>query len=182
MLMKSIGIPDGVSIEFEGDCLVVKGPKGELKRIFRHPKIKVNIKENNIEINLIGPERRKTKALLGTWTAHIKNMISGVLHGWEAKLKIIYLHFPIKFDVKDKDIIIHNFLGERKPRIAKIVGDSKVDIKKDEIIVTGINKEDVGQTAANIETTTRIMRYDRRVFQDGCYIISKCKPIENTTN
>ena len=65
-------------------------------------------------------------------------------------------------------------MGERNPRKARIVGQTKVDIKKDEIIVTGIDKEDVGQTSANIELATKVTGYDRRIFQDGCYITQKC--------
>jgi large subunit ribosomal protein L6 len=122
--------------------------------------------------------RRVNLALLGTWAAHLNNMITGVTMGWEARMKIVYSHFPIKLVQEGKDILVQNFLGEKKPRVTSIVGDTKVDIKKDEVIISGISKEDVGQSAANIELATKITGYDRRVFQDGCYIVQKCKPVE----
>jgi len=70
-------------------------------------------------------------------------------------------------------VVIENFLGERHPRTARIVGDTKVQVKGDEVEVTGINKEHVGQTMANIEQATRIKGRDPRVFQDGIYLVSK---------
>jgi large subunit ribosomal protein L6 len=88
-------------------------------------------------------------------------------------MKIVYSHFPIKASVKGDMFVIENFLGERSPRKTKIVGDTKITIKGDEITLTGINIEDVGQTAANIELATRIKGFDPRVFQDGIYITSK---------
>jgi large subunit ribosomal protein L6 len=69
--------------------------------------------------------------------------------------------------------LIQNFLGERVPRVAKIVGKTQVKVEGSDLIVSGINIEEVGQTAANIEQACRIVGYDRRKFLDGCYIISK---------
>ncbi len=69
--------------------------------------------------------------------------------------------------------MVYNFLGEKSPRKTNILGDTKVEIKADEIIVSGISKEDTGQTAANLETLTKISARDRRVFQDGIYIEKK---------
>ena len=58
-------------------------------------------------------------------------------------------------------------------RKAEIIGNCKVDVQGDEIIITGISKEDVGQTAANIERATWVKARDRRVFSDGIFIIEK---------
>ena len=69
--------------------------------------------------------------------------------------------------------MISNFLGERKPRSAKIMGDSKVEIKGDTVVVSGIDKELVGQTMANIEQATKVRGFDIRVFQDGIYLVDK---------
>jgi large subunit ribosomal protein L6 len=67
-------------------------------------------------------------------------------------------------------LTIENFIGERNPRKAKIMGDSKIIIKGDDIIVQGINLEDVSQTAANIQNATKIRNKDPRVFLDGIYV------------
>ena len=70
-------------------------------------------------------------------------------------------------------VTIDNFLGERTPRKSKVFGDSKVSIKGDKVSVTGTSLEFVSQTAANIELATKVKGRDRRVFQDGIYLISK---------
>ncbi|MCW7078887.1 MAG: 50S ribosomal protein L6 [Canidatus Methanoxibalbensis ujae] len=125
-------------------------------------------------------QRRKKKAIVGTFAAHIRNMIIGVREGFYYKLRVFRSHFPIQVSVSKDSVIISNFLGERKSRIAKILEGVSVEIRKGEggkeeteIIVRGINKESVGQTAANIERATRIKRRDPRVFQDGIYIVEK---------
>lgn len=174
---KAVQIPEGVEVKEEGSSLVVKGPKGELSREFKNPKIKTEVKAGQVRFSS-KEKRRKTLALLGTWAAHMRNMVTGVTKGWEARLKVVYSHFPIKLAQEGDRVMIQNFMGERKPRTAAIVGETKVELKKDEIVLTGINKEEVGQTAANIELAAKVIGYDRRVFQDGCHLVQKCSPVE----
>ena len=88
-------------------------------------------------------------------------------------MKIVYSHFPMRVNVKDRNVVIENFLGERHPRFADIRGDTEVSVKGDTVTLKGINKEDVSQTAANIEKAAVIRGYDPRVFQDGIYITFK---------
>jgi len=77
----------------------------------------------------------------------------------------------MKVTVDENQVTIGNFLGEKIPRRAKILEDVKVTLDKDFLIVEGLNKEKAGQTAANIEKATRITKRDRRIFQDGIYMI-----------
>lgn len=174
---KTVTVPEGVTVAKEGEILVVKGPKGELRRKFLHPKLKMEVSGNTVNITP-KEDRRKQNAVVGAWAAHIMNMATGVTFGWEGRLKIMCSHFPVKVNVEEDRVVIQNFLGERKPRSAKIPEGVKVEIKKDEIIVTGIEKERVGNTCGNIELVTRVTGRDRRVFQDGIYITEKPKPIE----
>jgi len=88
-------------------------------------------------------------------------------------MKVVYAHFPINVSVEGKLVVIKNFAGEKTPRHAHIFGDVKVDVKGQDIVLKGLDREEVGQTAANIETATKIRRKDIRVFQDGVYITSK---------
>ncbi len=111
--------------------------------------------------------------MIGTTRAHINNMITGVTEGFTYHMKIVFAHFPMNVKVNGNKVNIDNFLGERHPRTAKIVGSAKVNVKGDEVTVTGINKEDVGQTVANLEQATKIKGRDPRVFQDGIYLIDK---------
>ncbi|NCN38848.1 MAG: 50S ribosomal protein L6, partial [Candidatus Aenigmarchaeota archaeon] len=85
------------------------------------------------------------------------------------KMKIVYSHFPITVKVEGNKILVGNFIGEKIPRVARIIGDAKVEVKGQDIIITGLNKEDVGQTMSSIEQICRITKFDRRIFQDGVY-------------
>ncbi|MGC9059283.1 MAG: 50S ribosomal protein L6 [Candidatus Aenigmatarchaeota archaeon] len=173
MFVKEVKIPNEVNIEIKDNKVKVSGPKGTLEKSFIIPKdIKVEIVENKVRVSTEN-EKRKIKAIAGTIAAHIRNMIEGVTKGYVYKLKIIYSHFPVTVKVEKDRVIIQNFLGERKPREAKIVGDVKVEVKGQEIFVSGIDIDAVGQTAGNIEQATRIVGKDRRVFQDGIFIVSK---------
>jgi len=171
-IARKIEIPEGVSVSLSRDVFTARGPKGTVERKFWYPGIRIEVGEEKI---LVDAEfsRKEQKAMVGTFTSHIKNLITGVSEGFECKMTIVYAHFPMQVKVEGKTFIIGNFLGEKKPRVAKILGETKVKVSGSEVIVTGINKEDVGQTAANIEQKTKIKRFDPRTFQDGIYIVQK---------
>ncbi|MHC1570626.1 MAG: 50S ribosomal protein L6 [Methermicoccaceae archaeon] len=171
-IRRSIPIPEGVEVVKEGNRLIVKGELGILEREFTYPSITVEVQEGVVVVDTL-VKRRIYKAMVGTFASHIKNMIEGVSKGYKYELKMVYSHFPIQLSVEDGRVVIKNFLGERSPRYAPIVEGTKVEIDGNRIIVSGINKEHVGQTAANIEQATRIKRLDPRVFQDGIYIVAK---------
>jgi large subunit ribosomal protein L6 len=177
IMEKSVEIPDGVKVKLEGRELVVTGPRGDLRKNLRGSPVKVDISKERVVFSS-EDERRKTKAHTGTWASHLSNMITGVTKGWEARLKIVYSHFPIKFSVEGNSVKIGNFLGERKDRLARAKGDVKVEAQKDTVIITGNDREEVGQAAALIELTTKVRGYDKRVFQDGIHLIQKTTPIE----
>jgi len=169
---RTIEIPSQVNIAIDKSRVSVSGPKGQIKRDLYYPGIQIEKTEASIVINA-SKARRDQLAMMGTFESHIKNMIRGVLEGYEYKMKILYSHFPIQLKVDKTEVLISNFLGEKKPRRAKILGETKVEIDRDIVIVRGISKEDVGQTAANIEQATRIKGFDPRVFQDGVYIVER---------
>jgi len=172
MYSKEVVIPEKVNVEILGSKVKISGTKGNLERVFEMTGLKMKMKENKIVISA-EQDRRKTKALVGTVAAHIRNLIEGVTKGFTYKLKVIFSHFPIQLKIEKDKVIFLNFLGERTLRIAQIVGKTEVKIEGQDITVTGINLEDVGQTSSNLELATRRTGYDKRVFQDGCYIVSK---------
>jgi len=172
---KIVEIPDGVDVSIEGNTLKVKGPKGELQREFPGKDLKIKIDGNTV-LFVSETDRRKPKAITGTWAAHLRNMITGVTVGWEARLKALYSHFPMKLKVDGSRFIISNFLGQKADRKANIVDGTEVKVDKEEIIVTGIDRERVGQTAANIELASKVKKFDRRIFQDGCNLVQKTAP------
>lgn len=175
---EKIVIPDGVTIEISNNLIKVKGPKGELEKIMIHPKINFELKDKTLHLSSTKPSK-KEKTMINTFKAHIKNMIQGAKENYIYKMKICSGHFPMSVTIKENNVIVNNFLGEKIPRKAKIWPGVKVDIQGDTIVLESNNKEAVGQTAANIEQSTRITNRDRRIFQDGIFITEKAgKPIK----
>lgn len=169
---ETVEIPEGVAVKMDGPKISVKGRLGEVSRELSHLHVAMVTEGGKIVVRTES-DRKKDKALVGTFAAHIRNMISGVTNGFEYKMKCVYAHFPIKMSVKGKEFIVENMLGENKPRRTQIVGDTKVAIAGEVVTLTGIDLEQVSQTAANIELMTRIKDRDPRRFQDGIYIIQK---------
>ncbi|MEM0492408.1 MAG: 50S ribosomal protein L6 [Candidatus Thermoplasmatota archaeon] len=168
-----VNIPEGVEVSLDQGILHVKGVKGELNKKLMHPSVKMNLHDKMIEVYCDDSPRRKEKAIVGAFAAHIRNMIKGVTTGYQYTMKTVYSHFPIKVSLEGNILMINNFLGERAPRKAAILDGVKVDIQGDRIILTGVDVDNIGQTAANIERATRVKNRDVRVFQDGIYITSR---------
>jgi large subunit ribosomal protein L6 len=165
-----VKIPDNVTVTIENNTIYIKGEKGELKRLFSHPKIELKLNNKVLEIH--GRDiRRKEKAIMGAISAHVNNMIKGVTKGFEYKMKTVFSHFPIKTAVEGNKFIIQNFLGERSPRRVEIIQGVTVEVKGEFVTLKGIDKEKVGQTVANIERATMVKNRDIRVFQDGVYLV-----------
>jgi large subunit ribosomal protein L6 len=167
-----VEIPEGVEVQLsDGEVIVRRGDTVLSKRL-SHPRVRISLEDSSVRVSCHLP-KRKEKALVGTYAAHIRNMIKGVTEGFTYIMKIVYAHFPVKVSVQGSEVVIENFMGERHPRRARIKGHTTVEIKGDTLYIRGPNLEDVGQTAANIEQATRIKNKDPRVFQDGIYIVSK---------
>ncbi|MCD6592876.1 50S ribosomal protein L6 [Candidatus Bathyarchaeota archaeon] len=177
IVSRKVEIPEGVKVNIDGKRVEVIGEKGRLVRDFSSSPVSINIEDGQVVV-YTDDTRRKAVAMVGTVCAHIRNMIKGVTKGFTYKLKIVYAHFPISVKVEGDKILIENFLGERAPRVAKIVGNTKVIVKKDDVILQGINIEEVGQTAANIEQATKIKNKDPRKFLDGIYVYEKHEGFE----
>jgi large subunit ribosomal protein L6 len=169
---RTIEIPEGIATTIEGTIVKIKGEKGELQKEFCYPGVSLKQESNKITI-AAETACKKHRSVVGTYESHLKNMFKGVTEGYTATMKAVYAHFPITIKQAENVIEVHNFLGEKVPRKGKIHGDAQVKIQKDDVTIEGINKEDVGQTAANIELATRIKNKDTRVFQDGVYITQK---------
>jgi len=175
--LKTITIPENVDVQVEGRAVTVKGEKGELTRNFSQASVSIQLDGNTVEVKANRP-RKKDAALVGTLRSHIQNMIKGVTNGFTYKLNIVFSHFPISTTVKGRKVFIENFTGERSPRIAEIMGDAKVIVKSDDVIVQGISIEEVSQTAANIQQATKIKKKDHRVFLDGIYVYERSEGME----
>ena len=176
-ISKIIQVPDGVEVNIEGRKATVKGAKGTLTRDFSHVPISIDANGKTVRVWAEWP-RKKEASLVGTIYSHIQNMITGVEKGFSYKLKIVFSHFPMSVKVQGKTVVIENFTGERRARRVKIIGDVQVKVQSEDIIVQGLNLEDVSQTAANIEQATKVKKKDPRVFLDGIYVYERNEGME----
>ena len=172
-----IQIPDDVKVSLKGSMLHVQGPLGKVYKNFKKIPVHIDINDNKVLLKKTG-ERKKHYAIRNTARSIIQTLCAGVVDGFTIKMKVVFSHFPITVKVEGKKVLIENFQGERAPRISMIKGDTKVDVKGDDVIITGPVLTDVSQTAANIQQKSKVKNKDHRVFLDGIYRYSKSKGIE----
>jgi large subunit ribosomal protein L6 len=165
----AIEMPEGVTVNLQERILSVKGKLGEAKKNFEKINVNIAVEGNKV---LVSPfsAKKKDNVIINTVSSIINNMVTGVTRGYTYRLKVVYAHFPITVKTKGSQVLVENFVGERSPRVSQIVGDCKVTVEGDDVVVKGVSLEDVGQTAANIELATKIKRKDQRIFLDGVYI------------
>lgn len=139
---KPIAIPPKTEVSFSGGVITVKGPLGTLTKTIR-PYINVSIENGAITLtpNVVNLQSR---ALWGTYASHIKNMLAGVNKVYEKKLIVEGIGF--KADVKGNTLVLA--LGFSHPVNMPIPADLKVTTEKNNITVSGIDCEKVGQFAA----------------------------------
>jgi len=176
-ISKIIQVPAGVEVNIEGRKVTVKGTKGTLTRDFSHVPISIDANGKTVRVWAEWP-RKKEASLVGTIYSHIQNMITGVEKGFSYKLKIVFSHFPMSVKVQGKTVVIENFTGERRARRVKIIGDTQVKVQSEDVVVEGLNLENVSQTAANIEQATKVKKKDPRVFLDGIYVYERNEGME----
>lgn len=171
-IREELEIPSGTNIKLDGGIFTVQGPKGETQKKLHNPKVKANIAGNLVVFEAKKGTQRE-KRLIKAYVAHLKSMIRGVNHTHTYKLRICSSHFPMTASVKGNVFEIKNFVGETIPRTLTLPDGVKVIVDGQFIIIEGTNKEKAGQTAALIEKLTRRAAFDKRIFQDGIYVIEK---------
>lgn len=171
-LRVEVEIPSGVSVTSEDTLFRIKGKLGEISRVFVNPNVKIEIADNKVVFSSKQASKRE-KAIINTYRAHFRNAFEGVEKGYKYKMRICSGHFPMNVSFNNHILSIKNFIGEKVPRTVKINPSVKIQIDGREILLEGIDKEVVGQAAANIEQRTRRPGFDRRIFQDGIFIVEK---------
>src|SRR3989344_945132 len=168
---EQISVPEAVTCEVDNRTMIFKQGSNELRRQIA---LDVNVTVSDGKIT-IESKRVNKKGLAGikALIAHINNIFNGLREKFVYELEICNVHFPMMVKVEGNKLVISNFLGEKERRFAEIVRGVNVEVKGQKIIVSGIDIEAAGQTAANIERATRVPKRDRRVFQDGIFLTSK---------
>jgi len=172
-ITEEIQIPEGIETKIEdGNIIMRKDDKEIIRKINRIINVKI---QNNKVIVEAKKMTKKDKKMFGTMKAHIKNMINGLTEGFEYKLQVSNVHFPmnINYNKENNELVVKNFLGEKKDRRIKLSKNVEVKVDKDIITIKSFDIEKAGQTATNIEKGTKVRNRDRRIFQDGIFIIEK---------
>ncbi|MFZ7110452.1 MAG: 50S ribosomal protein L6 [Desulfatiglandales bacterium] len=143
---KPIPIPKGVKIDFAGDNLSIKGPLGELKRKID---ARVNILEEDEQL-IISTEggEKEDGALHGLYRALIANMVKGVSQGFERALDIVGVGY--RAELSGRIATLH--LGYSHPINFELPDGIDAEIDRTKIKLKGIDKEEIGRTAAKIRS------------------------------
>lgn len=170
--LETIEAPSGVNFELKDEVLTVSGPKGNVSKRLTWPGIDM-AKEGNKMVLKVDEATKNKKRLLFTFLAHINNMVRGVQKNYIYKLKVLSGHFPMTVTASGDAFSVKNFLGEKVARTMKIKKGATVKVEGQIINVEGPDKDLVSQVSADIEQLMRITNRDRRVFQDGIFLIEK---------
>ncbi|MBU1136447.1 MAG: 50S ribosomal protein L6 [Nanoarchaeota archaeon] len=170
-IYEEIKIPEGVDVEITKEKIKISKEGNEIERKFDY---EIKKQDGKLIIEFKKPDKNDKK-MIKTMIAHLNNMLKGINEKYIYKLQICTVHFPMNIKIEGNEVIIKNFLGEVKDRKARIIEGVDIKIDGEIITVESCDKEKAGQTAANIESATKIKKRDRRIFQDGIYIIEKQK-------
>jgi len=143
---KPIDIPDKVDVTIEDETIKAKGPLGELSLEFPDV-VKVELTDNTVVVSLARTEN-KFKPYWGLYRALIANIIQGVHEGFQKKLSIEGVGY--RAEIKGDELVLN--LGYSHPVIMEIPKDLKIEVEKNMITVFGIDKQRVGQMAADIRS------------------------------
>jgi len=143
---KPIEIPEKVETRLNDGTFFVKGPLGELTRTFKTEDIDIKITDNLIILSA----KRSSKpviALWGTYASHIGNMVEGVTKGYEKKLIVEGVGFRV--NLEGNTLVLK--LGFSHLVNVEIPEGLKVEVEKNNIKISGIDKEMVGAFAAKVK-------------------------------
>ncbi|MDD9868178.1 MAG: 50S ribosomal protein L6 [Candidatus Campbellbacteria bacterium] len=151
---KPTSLPQGVSAEYKDFTLSVKGPKGELKRQFKD-NADIKIENNEVSVSIKTNSPRVSSVMSGTLVSHIRNMIKGVTDGFSKRLVIEGVGYKAEAQGDKLKLIV----GLSHPVMVSIPSGIKVSIEKNVIIVEGMDKEMVGQFAADVCAVKKVEPY-----------------------
>ena len=143
---KPVPIPSGVEVKLDGDTVVVKGPKGQLETAILGDLVEVTIEDNEVKV----APRNQTKQARSAWgltRSLINNMVIGVTEGFQKKLEIVGVGY--RAQLQGRNLKLN--LGFSHDVIYEVPEGIEVQVPQPtEIIVSGIDKQKVGQVAAEI--------------------------------
>lgn len=147
-------IPAGVTVEVNKNKLKVKGPKGELVQLI-HPRVTIAVADNNVTVKVVDEESKKDRALWGTFSSLVENMLDGVTKGFKKELEINGVGY--KASVSGTTLVLD--VGYSHPVKFSSPSGIKIAVDKNIISVEGFDKHLVGETAAQIRNIKKAEPY-----------------------
>ena len=147
-------IPAGVQVEVKQNRLIVKGPKGELTQLV-HPRVTISVNDGKIEVTVAEPENKKDRALWGTFSSIIANMLTGVTQGFKKQLEISGVGY--KANMNGANLVLD--VGYSHPVNFVPAAGVKLSVDKNIITVEGFDKQVVGEMAAQIRAIKKVEPY-----------------------
>ena len=161
-------IPSGVEVTNADAVLTVKGPKGTLTRPV-HSDVAITVDADGIKVEPL-KETKLSRSLWGTFSAHVKNMITGVTDGFEKKLEIEGVGY--RAEMKGRTLVLN--VGFSHPVELEVPEGLEAAVEKSTITITGTDKEAVGQFAANVRKVKKPEPYKGKgIRYEGEYINRK---------
>lgn len=156
---KSVVIPQGVEMKLEANVVKVKGPKGSLEFVHHH-EVTLHIADDAVSVEKTGGSK-KASAIWGTTTKILSNLVEGVTVGFQKQLELNGVGF--RMSVAGKKITMA--LGFSHPVEVTVPEDLDVKIEGNIMTVTGIDKQKVGQIAAEIRDLKPVEPYKGKGFR-----------------
>lgn len=140
-------IPNGVTVEVKDGMLLVKGPKGDLTRVI-HPLVNIVVADGQVSVDVADKENKQQRALWGTFSSHVANMVEGVTNGFSKQLEVNGVGYKVAMQGKDLKIEV----GYSHPVIYDVPEGLKASTEKNVITLEGADKELLGRVAAEIRS------------------------------
>ncbi len=156
---KPINIPSGVEVKEEKHEIIVKGPKGTLSLPLSYD-LEMEIGDNQITIKKLG-KTKKAAAMWGTTVRLLENMIKGVVDGFEKKLELNGVGFRMAVKGNKLDLA----LGFSHPVEVTIPEGLSAQVEGNTLTISGIDKQKVGQFAAEIRALKPVEPYKGKGFK-----------------
>jgi ribosomal protein L6P/L9E len=171
-----VPVPEGVAVAISHKKVLIAGPRGVLERDFAPAIVEIELVGNSVVVRCWQGDR-KQRAMVNTVCGHLKNMINGVIAGYEAEVRSVFTHFPIRLvaDADKHGVIVSNFMGKRDPEHFRFPPGVTYEVVMpneqrlpDSSVLRGTDLEQVTGSAAALRRLKPIDK-DPVKFRDGLY-------------
>ena len=164
----AIVVPSGVTVTVDDGVLSVKGPLGTLTKPV-HPLVTLDVTADGVKIGTVD-STKLARSLKGTFASHLRNMMKGVAEKFAKKLELQGIGYRVELQGKNLKFQV----GFSHPVLMNIPAGIDVVVEKNNIFVSGIDKEAVGQFAANVRAVKKPEPYKGKgIRYEGEYVRQK---------